>query len=119
MLNLMWYQIKAAREKPNRLYIYLYVAPGLAKTVHKLLLDRGFWSLVHSSNTLVFKEPATVVAFLRALDPSMALTAALDRYEAATGPDQQGWGRSRGPRDPALLADQVAAAGQLLALLTE
>lgn len=119
MLNLMWYQIKVAREKPNRVVVYLYVATGRAVEVVKLLRDRGFWCRAHASNTIVFKDPASVVAFLKALDPSPALTAALDRYSISTSADAQKYGRSVGSRPADIYEEQVASAGQIAALMSD
>lgn len=112
MLNLMWYQIRMRASRPNRLELTLYVAPGWAPRVQLLLRNYGLDMRTRTHSLLWLKDPDMLVKFLRNLDPSVALEAALARYEVAVHQDVRGQVRSQ-----AVFEEQCAAVRGVLALL--
>lgn len=112
MLNLMWYQIRLNAYKPNRLELTLYTAPGWAPRVQQLLRDRNLDVRLRTNCVLWIRDPDVFVAFLRNLDPSVGMEAALARYEVAVHQDVRGQVRSQ-----ALFEEQCAAVRGILALL--
>jgi hypothetical protein len=112
MINLMWYQIRISAYKPNRLGLTIYLAPEWGPRVQYLLRGHGLDTRLRTNCVLTVREPDMFVKFIRNLDPSVGMEAALARYEVAVHQDVRGQVRSQ-----AVFEEQCAAVRGVLALL--